>query len=428
MKKTTIRLVFTLLSVMICGVLFSQSNFLPAYLIDNKGDTLHGFIDYRNWATNPSRISFREDLNSPVKSLTPLDVKEFGVDNEIYVGVIVEAEMSSVDLNRVSDNPAFNIVRDTLFLQAIFRGDIGLYYRRNADNIVNLYIKQDGEYVLLRYKKYYTYDDRGQMGSVRRLLAENKPYIGQLKIALSDCANIHSRIENTGYDLKQMTRLFLYYYDCIDSDIVFEREREKGNFQFGVFLGGSSSSMNFVGEPMFNYLTRASFGPSFDFTAGVSLNLVFPRRFGRFSVANEIQLTHYRMQGEYTDVRNPEFYYHHFSELAYSYLKLNNLLRYKLLIQPFETYINAGISNGWFVNETNSRRIDEYIYGIENTKEYKAIDAPGKHEMGIMGGAGLVFNRFSVEFRYENGTGIAEYIGLKSSTHRLYFLLGYAFN
>ncbi|TVP99329.1 MAG: hypothetical protein EA359_17170, partial [Balneolaceae bacterium] len=285
MKNATIRLILTLLSVIICEVLFSQSNFLPAYVIDNKGDTLHGFIDYRNWATNPSRISFREDLNSPVQSLKPLDAKEFGVDNEIYVGVIVEAEMSPAELNRVGYNPAFNIVRDTLFLQAIFRGNIGLYYRRNADNIVNLYIKQDGEYVLLRYKKYYTYDQSGPMMatghlSVRRLLAENKPYIGQLKIALSDCANINSRIENTGYDLKQMIRLFRYYYDCVDSDIIFERERERGNLQFGLFLGGSSSTMNFTGDPFFNYLTRASFGPSFDFTAGVSLNLVFPRRFG----------------------------------------------------------------------------------------------------------------------------------------------------
>jgi hypothetical protein len=428
MRKTTVRLVLTLLSVMICGALFSQSNFLPAYVIDNRGDTLYGFIDYRNWANNPSRISFREDLNSPAKFLTPLDVKEFAVDNEIYVGIIADAEMSPVDLKRVGDDPAFKIVRDTVFLQAILRGYIGLYYHRNADNIVNLYLKQDGDYVLLRYKKYYAYDDRGHLGTIRRLLTENKPFIGQLKIALNDCPDINPRIENTGYDLKQMTRLLRYYYDCIDSDIVFERERERGNLQFGLFLGGSSSTMNFSGDPMFNYLTGASFGPSFDFTGGITLNLVFPRQFGRFSIANEIQFTHYRMTGEFTDVRNPELYYHNFSELAFSYLKLNNLLRYKYLLQPFEAYVNLGISNGLFVNETNTFRVDEYIYGIERTRENKAINDPRKHELSVLGGAGFVFNRISMEFRYENGTGISEYSGLKSATHRLYFLLGYALN
>jgi len=428
MKKNTVRLALTMLLVMICGVLYSQSIFLPAYVIDKKGDTLNGFIDYRNWANNPTRISFREDLNSPVKFLTPIDVKEFGVDNEIYVGVIVDTEMSPVDLNRVGDDPAFRIVRDTLFLQAILRGDIGLYYRRNRDNIVNLYLKLDGEYVLLRYKKYYTYDERGHLGAVRRLLTENKPFIGQLKIAMQDCPDINYRIENTGYDLREMIRLFRYYYDCIDSEIVFERERERGNLQFGLFLGGSSSTMNFTGDPFFNYLTRASFGPSFDLTAGVSLNLVFPRRFGRFSIPNEIQFTHYRMTGEFIDIRNPELYYHNFSELAFSYLKLNNLLRYNYLIQPFEAYINMGISNGLFVIEKNALRVDEYIYGIESTKEYKALNHPKKHEFGIIGGAGFVFNRISMEFRYENGTGISQYFGLKSRTQRIYFLLGYALN
>ncbi|TVQ06915.1 MAG: PorT family protein [Bacteroidetes bacterium] len=425
MKKATLRLVLTLLSVMICGVLFSQSNFLPAYVIDSKGDTLHGYIDYRNWAANPSRISFREDTESPARFLTPFDVKEFGVDTEIYTGAIVDVEMSPVVPNKIGDDASFIIIRDTLFLQAIFRGSMGLYYHRNSDDIVNIYMKENGEYNLLRYKKYYAYDNRGQLGASRRLLAENKPYIGQLKLAMSDCESIHSRIESTAYELKQMTRLFRYYYDCVDSEVDFERERERGNVQFGIFLGGSSSTMKFDGEPTFNYLTEASFGPSNTITAGVSLNLFFPRNFARFSLANEVQFTHYRMTGEYTDVRNPGLYYHHFSELAYSYLKLNNLLRYKVLIRPLEIYINAGITNGLVVNETNTRRVDEYIYGIEHTKEYKAIDDPNKHELGVMGGAGLAYNRLSLEVRYENGSGIAEYAGLKSSTQRIYFLLGF---
>jgi hypothetical protein len=44
-----------------------QKNFIPGSIITLSGDSIKGFIDYRNWQNNPNIISFREsDLNLPI--------------------------------------------------------------------------------------------------------------------------------------------------------------------------------------------------------------------------------------------------------------------------------------------------------------------------------------------------------------------------
>ena len=62
---------------------FCQKNFLPGYVIQN-GDTLKGFIDYRNWRVNPDAISFRRDLNSDERVFAPLEIDGFAVHDERY--------------------------------------------------------------------------------------------------------------------------------------------------------------------------------------------------------------------------------------------------------------------------------------------------------------------------------------------------------
>ncbi len=59
--KLSIRIILGLLFLfMFLQASFCQENYQPGYIVGLKGDTLHGFINYRNWERNPDKISFRK--------------------------------------------------------------------------------------------------------------------------------------------------------------------------------------------------------------------------------------------------------------------------------------------------------------------------------------------------------------------------------
>lgn len=64
---------------------------------------------------------------------------------------------------------------------------------------------------------------------------------------------------------------------------------------------------------------------------------------------------------------------------------------------------------------------------METITEGVAMDETRTYEQSFILGTGTRYNKFSFEFRYENGNGMSAYSNLGSSAKRLYFLLGYRF-
>ncbi len=100
-KNPVKRIIVTLFVLFIFQTSFCQENYLPGYIITLKGDTLHGFIDYRNWDRNPDKISFKEKLSDNKLIYSSLIIKGFGVLDEIYESAIVETEISSDQTNNL---------------------------------------------------------------------------------------------------------------------------------------------------------------------------------------------------------------------------------------------------------------------------------------------------------------------------------------
>lgn len=71
------KLLLLITGIIISVLSFSQQNYLPGYIIQNNGDTVTGFIDYRNWSLNPDLIEFRKTSNSAATKYKPGDIKEF---------------------------------------------------------------------------------------------------------------------------------------------------------------------------------------------------------------------------------------------------------------------------------------------------------------------------------------------------------------
>ncbi len=405
---------------------FSQENYLPGYVINANSDTLIGFIDYRNWDFNPDKIQFKTNTEDEAVSYKPSDIIEFRVDDEWYVSGIVQTEVSPFALDKVTDDPKLYFEVDTTFLQTLIKGNKSLYFYKKTNGRDNFYIKQDTGFELLVYKRYIKEADIQNAFDKGRFLNENRRYLGQLSLYLNDCASIQTKLAKTSYKQGELVNLFKYYNQCSSSETVFKREASKIHPEFGILAGLSITSIKFISDD-FDYLVHASYKPSINVSAGLFLDLVIPRNQGKWSINNELFYSTYSVEGSFNEYVNENKYTLTTTGFGYTYLKFNNLVRFKYPIGRMFIYCNAGISNGFALTETNYKKKEIKLYDTNRLVEELAIEVTRKHEQGFIFGTGVKYDQFSCELRYEKSTGMSKYINLRSLTSRFHFILGYRF-
>jgi len=102
----------------------AQSNYKPGLVVSNNGDTLKGWIDYRNWRVNPGKISFRAnpaDQSGTIYSVS--DIRYFQVTGEdIYKRAMVRKDMRPVRLEALTKETKDSTITDTVFLRMLAEG------------------------------------------------------------------------------------------------------------------------------------------------------------------------------------------------------------------------------------------------------------------------------------------------------------------
>jgi hypothetical protein len=409
-------------NVLICLLLLvsqnaiSQQNFIPGYIISLNGDTLRGYIDYRNWNKNPDKVIFREFSGNKAAIYLPNEILAFGIKDEYYVSATVSIETSPRNTDGLNYDKAVHLQTVTTFLQAMITGKKSLYHGFYSARDY-FYIKQDSTYDLLLYKMYLTGQGDNSM------MNENKAYLGQLNYYLGDCPEIEDRLKKTDYKLQDLLSLFEYYYEQTNSLVSFKREVEKLRAETGLLAGGTLTSLVFSGP---SYFTQTDFNLSVNFTAGLYCDLIIPRNQGKWSFNNELILTSYNVSGTYTEGTENQ-YTTTTTELGYTYLKINTLVRFKYPVGQTYIFLNGGLSNGFVVKETNHETVFTKFYTSETTEEGIAIDDSRKYELGFLVGGGLKAGRYSAEARYERGNGMSRIYTITGKTNRIYLLLGFRF-
>lgn len=417
--KPNLNLIFAILSlILISQKSFCQENYLDGQVVTLNGDSLQGFIDYRNWEKNPSSINFKTKLSGTSTVYSSNDIKSFQVKNEVYIGATVKIEVSPYQLHQLDENPKFSYETITCFLQTIICGEKGLYFYKTQNGKEYFYIKEDSGYSLLGQKKYI------KMQRGKRIVFENKRYVGQLALYLNDCPKIKNRINTLEYTKISLRKLFKNYYSLSQKNIEFEHKKEKLIAEAGVIAGLSISSLN-LGGASSNYIEKANFNSSIDPAIGFFVDVTLPRNQGRISIYNELLLTTYKFKGVY-DIDN-SFYSTYETELGVTSLKLNMMARYKYPIGKAFLFGNAGVGSGFTISETNKMVKNLKSLSFENTNSGKALSDTRKHEMGILLGLGGMYKRSSFEVRYETSNGMSDFTSLSSKVNRVYFMLGYKF-
>jgi len=418
MKPGAGRLSLLLLSFLFVSFVYSQKNFQPGYLVTAANDTVRGFIDYRNWEKNPLKIEFCRSVSETPATYVPFQLKMFTVGNEVYETAIVTMDDSPFKTENLTEGAALNYVTDTVFLLNLVEGSKSLLYFMDSKSKEHFFIRNGQRVDLLFYKRYLKRDDSGGLTVV-----EDKRYKGQLILYLQECSSIQLKLSNTSYEKRSLVRLFLEYYKCSGEKIVKQNKAVSKPLEFGVFAGLSFTKFGFIDGPL--YFQGVSYPVSKNFTAGLVLNFLFPRSFGRLSVHNELQYSSFKVEGTYHDQYNTTI-----TSLGMEYLQMNNMLRYMYPVNKAFCFVNAGISSGFGIRETNHKKQTSTASPPVIT-EGNALAGLNPSYLGIPVGAGLKYRHFSLEARYQSGFKKQDDLNAashpNSSTSSLLILLGYQF-
>ena len=392
----------------------AQASYQPATVVLSTGEEQEGYINYQNWIANPGRIAFKARLEDekPVY-YSPLEAQFFEVAGERYYGAVVDKEVSSTRREQPSLTAEPTLEQDTAFLQQLVAGEKNLYAYKDNFSKEHFYIGPTDEPELLVYK---IYQEQGANGAY---IAERKAYLEQLSKYLSPCGSIFPTLTETTYERNDLKALFAAYYDCRPVTPSYVKQKDKVAFEFGAVAGFALTNFSYDGgSPILSNIEHSN---SSGVTAGLFLDIVFPRGFRRWSVYNELYYSSYSIDGSYQERPTSPLYS---VAYEYQYIKLGNMLRYRFPIAPqLSLHVNAGISNGFVIGEEN--RLDGTFGGSPGTEP--AFSDTRQLEQAVLLGFGVGYEAFSLDFRYERGNGFSSSSEVSTTTERLCVLLGYRF-
>jgi len=134
-------------------LIFAQSNFLPGSITKSTGEVVNGFIDYKEWSKNPSKISFKTSQEQTATSFSVDDLLGFEVTGkDKYVRARIKKDMMPVKNLDLAVIPKDSFEIETAFVRELFRNDeIGLYIYRDFKDHFYVSATKD-EFVELIYR------------------------------------------------------------------------------------------------------------------------------------------------------------------------------------------------------------------------------------------------------------------------------------
>jgi hypothetical protein len=154
------KLLYITLLIALPSVLFAQSNYHEGYIVKNNGDTVKGFIDYREWGQSPISIDFKTNKkDKQAQQFSPSNCKGFGISGaEVYLSY---SGFISQDKNRFPDLPGrldTSKQQANIFLRELTFG-VHLTLYSHSDDIKTRYFISELNTTPSELKYYQYYND-----------------------------------------------------------------------------------------------------------------------------------------------------------------------------------------------------------------------------------------------------------------------------
>jgi len=250
----------------------AQSNYKPGYVITLKGDTLHGFIDYRGWNSNPTTISFESTLtDAKSQKYGTNDIGYFNVDSlESYQKFICSISLNDINTDHLAYGRDSSSKIDTVFLKVLQKGkNVALY--SYTDNIkTRFYIGETPAYapVELQFQVYKDQVNTGQ--TVNENTYQKQLFALANKYNVLD-DNLIRSFETTTYNSGSLLPIVSKINHITEAEF---KKKYAGKSKFNFFVSAalnisttsSSASSSYTmggGGPYTSYLPAFSVGGNF---------------------------------------------------------------------------------------------------------------------------------------------------------------------
>lgn len=363
----------------------SQNKMLPCKIITNSKDTISGIIDYKNWYSNPRKIYFYPNGQSTSNVYFPKDISGFEVNGETYLSAFLKIDIT---IENTLNSKEANYIQDSVFLLALTKGSVSLYYLKQFGGKENFFIRDtSGKIMELIKRSYLVYEDE----SVK--LKTNETYKGQLRFHLIKCKEVSDKAQFVDFRRSSLTKLFKSYYDCTNEKSASVPIEEKIKLRFGISSGLKISKLSFSStDPYNNYLTNSHFNIDYNPYLGIDCEIILPRSLKKWSLFNELNYAFFNFKSN-TDIK-----------FSFSIFKMLNLIRYTIPVSGIKPYLEIGVANGIYNISTNTQLVKFLTTSYTDV----ALRHVSNYEFAISGGVGVKINKnLCVDYRYEKSNGFS---------------------
>jgi hypothetical protein len=363
----------------------AQADFRKGYIVNNAGDTLTGFIDYRENAKAFQSCDFKDSKSQIITAYSPKEIKGYGFLHD-----------------KIFESRKIAISETPVFLEALVKGPANLYTFKGT-----FWLEKGGsDLQQLTNEARETYVD-GQ-----KILKNSNQYIATINMLLNDCPDLRSSIQNVSLRERSLTNLIEKYNKCKGATIVaFKSEKPWAVLKAGITGGLNISHLSFQEKySKWEYL-HGSFEQSTVPLFGISLNLISPRISERFSLQTDALYSSPKYIHDTFYDRSTNTQENHVV-IELQQLKVPISIRYTLAEKDVTPYFNFGISNTFHLSSSSTLESKTVVKQTNQTFSSKGeAFLMKKTQFGFWAGIGLQKSLGSklagfFELRYEQTNGI----------------------
>jgi hypothetical protein len=357
----------------------AQGDYTRGYIIKTNGDSLAGFVAYRDRSKNGNTCFYKADKKSQATMYSPLDVNAFG----FFEGNRYESKMLPV-------------VNGQVFTEVLVKGKMSLY---------------------IYYDIFYVETDK------LRQLTDKAPkgaYISILNELIKECGLI---ADDTKYNSRDLSHLVQNYNRCKGGvGLTFIKKNPLTRFNFQMYAGVDISQLKIDG------FDDETFNKSYSMIVGAGVELSSPQFTDKGALILEAAYLEKRYTGYYEKKSNVVMDRSDYKINA-SFLKVPFSIRYNFLDKPHTPYVKLGVVQ-YFILKSSSEVIAEREIGGIVTTQYSNSAIDGKNQVGYWFGVGYTKNvmrktQAFIEIRYEKTNGFIDHLAnSSSSTNNLTVLVG----
>jgi hypothetical protein len=393
---------------------FAQGKYEKADLILSSGDTLKGYIQNKDWKVSPKTINFKKQLSDGSRRYDVSQIRSFYLHDskELFEAATVAVDKSVSEDRNVNTDA---IVAESALIKVLLKGEVSLYQYYDVRN--HFFIQQGDEKMKELIIEKRTTNNNGVTG-----IQINEKFKYTLSAVFDDCPSLNREIQNSRLTTKSLMSLFQNYYLCKSKKPVYAETRTADKVQIGVLAGLSLTKYSISGGRSYQHVPYTSgASPAF----GAYLNLVGTRNFESWSLYNDLLYQAYTVENKEPLVINEGLYNWEYNTFAkFAYLKLTSGPRYRFLntkkVRPF---LNGGVSVSVPIEKDAHTIIHRYTTTSSTFEKEEYETRPV--EIGLWGGGGFQYNRWSFELRLERPKGWSKYSSMRVITDNTYFLISY---